>query len=59
MTHEAFRDGRVSTRFLEEHDVARETPEVVASIANALASRARAPKQRIASVWDSLGAWGR
>jgi 3-methylcrotonyl-CoA carboxylase alpha subunit len=63
VTHEAFRDGRVSTRFLQDHAESLEprTPDVVRAIAAALAS---APKQRVAaaatsesqlpSVWDQI-----
>jgi len=57
ITHEAFRDGRVSTRFLEDHDVSRQTPEVVNAIANALVDRM--PRRRTTDVWDELGDWGR
>jgi 3-methylcrotonyl-CoA carboxylase alpha subunit len=67
VTHEAFRDGRVSTRFLVEHEesLRRSTPEVVPAIAAALSSLAtpgrgaqRAPSS-VTSVWDALGNWGR
>jgi acetyl/propionyl-CoA carboxylase alpha subunit len=62
VTHEAFRDGRVSTRFLDEHDMRREVPEVVPKIAEALAARGRqAPspvrgQARVSDVWDAIGA---
>jgi 3-methylcrotonyl-CoA carboxylase alpha subunit len=67
ITHPAFRDGQVSTRFLLDHEEAlrRTIPEVVPSIAAALASVAPramtrgAQTPRLASVWDSLGSWGR
>jgi 3-methylcrotonyl-CoA carboxylase alpha subunit len=66
ITHPAFRDGRVSTRFLEEHDLTRTVPDYVPEIASAIAARARRPEGRAAggapvvpSVWDVLGGWGR
>jgi acetyl/propionyl-CoA carboxylase alpha subunit len=66
VTHEAFRDGRVSTRFLAEHEesLRRATPEVVSAVAAALAGRrdgARPAAETAAatSVWDALGNWGR
>jgi acetyl/propionyl-CoA carboxylase alpha subunit len=66
ITHEAFRDGRVSTRFLEEHDLTRSVPAYVPEIASAIAARARRPAGRAAdgapavpSIWDVLGGWGR
>src|SRR5205823_7674788 len=58
VTHEAFRDGRVSTRFLEEHDVRRQVPAVVPKIAEALAARGGQALQpvrgqaRVPDVWD-------
>jgi len=57
VTHEAFRDGRVSTRFLTDHELPREVPEVVASIAEALVARAprsAATRAGITSVWDAV-----
>jgi 3-methylcrotonyl-CoA carboxylase alpha subunit len=66
ITHPAFRDGRVSTRFLADHgaDLERAVPEVVPRIAAALAAAPRnrstvagAPAMR--SVWEQLGTWGR
>jgi 3-methylcrotonyl-CoA carboxylase alpha subunit len=65
VTHPAFRDGRVSTRFIADHeaDLAAPLPAVVPAIAAALASAPRAgPSERAAgvpSVWDVLGPWGR
>ncbi len=38
ITHDAFREGKVSTRFLDDHDLRRSTPDVVPLIAAALAS---------------------
>jgi 3-methylcrotonyl-CoA carboxylase alpha subunit len=66
VTHPAFRDGRVSTRFLEDHDLTRSGPEYVPDIATAIAARARRPEGRVVagapsvpSVWDALGGWRR
>jgi acetyl/propionyl-CoA carboxylase alpha subunit len=64
ITHPAFREGLVSTRFLEEHPMTSTMPEVVPAIAAALASSKHetervASEARLPSVWDSLGAWGR
>ena len=65
VTHPAFRDGRVSTRFLEDHSesLVRTTPEVVPAIASVLSSipQRRGTMQRagVPSVWDSVGSWGR
>ena len=65
VTHPAFRDGLVSTRFLADHDesLRRSVPEIVPAIAAAIASSphkpiARAAAAGIRSVWDSLGPWG-
>jgi 3-methylcrotonyl-CoA carboxylase alpha subunit len=66
VTHEAFRDGRVSTRFVVEHEesLRRATPEVVPAVAAVLAAIPRKREQRAAAasvttVWDALGNWGR
>ena len=66
VTHPAFRDGRVSTRFLEDHDLTRTVPDSVPDIAAAIAARARRPEGRLVAgaptlptVWDALGGWGR
>jgi 3-methylcrotonyl-CoA carboxylase alpha subunit len=68
VTHPAFRDGRVSTRFLEDHaaDLAPRVPDAVPQIAAAIAAAPRkrasasaATAQRATSIWDSLGTWGR
>jgi acetyl/propionyl-CoA carboxylase alpha subunit len=65
VTHPAFRDGRVSTRFLDDHaeSLRRTTPEAVPAIASVLSS---IPQRRgvqrsagVASVWDAVGSWGR
>ena len=65
ITHRAFRDGKVSTRFLTDHesDLQRKVPEVVALIASTLASAATrlavnpATTKSERSVWDALGSW--
>jgi 3-methylcrotonyl-CoA carboxylase alpha subunit len=63
VTHPAFREGRVSTRFIADHEesLKRETPDVVPAIAAVLAAapRRETVKRGIASVWDSVGEWGR
>jgi acetyl/propionyl-CoA carboxylase alpha subunit len=67
ISHEAFRAGQVSTRFIPDHeaDLVPRVPEIAPAIAAAIAS---APKKASAatgetpvqaSVWDQLGAWGR
>ena len=66
ISHPAFRDGRVSTRFIADHEesLQRTTRDDVPAIAAVLASTSqREPRAsggneaRIASVWDSLGGW--
>jgi len=65
INHHAFREGRLSTRFLIDHadSLRAEVPEVVPLIAAALASAGnRQPatgNRPPATVWDSLGTWGR
>ncbi len=66
IAHPAFREGKLSTRFLADHeaDLRQPMPEEVPAIAAALASkpngqRPTANSQRIRDVWDTLGAWGR
>ncbi len=64
VTHEEFRAGKVSTRFLAEHENAlmATTPEIVPLIAAALASTPRTVKSEpagVTCVWDALGPWGR
>jgi 3-methylcrotonyl-CoA carboxylase alpha subunit len=68
VAHPAFRDGRVSTRFIADHEESlhRSMPEVVPAIAAVLSSTAQREKRaaganatRVASVWNSLGGWGR
>jgi 3-methylcrotonyl-CoA carboxylase alpha subunit len=64
--HPAFREGLVSTRFLEEHDLTRNIPEYIATLGAAIAARAKRGEPRVAnggpslpSVWEALGGWGR
>ena len=67
IAHPAFREGLVSTRFLADHadDLAPRESEVASQIAAAIAAAprrralSRAGEPRVASVWDSLGSWGR
>jgi 3-methylcrotonyl-CoA carboxylase alpha subunit len=67
VTHPAFREGLVSTRFLTEHqsELTRTVPETVPLIAAALAATAhRAASDGpaapgVPSVWEVLGGWGR
>ncbi|HEV7920676.1 MAG TPA: 3-methylcrotonyl-CoA carboxylase, partial [Thermoanaerobaculia bacterium] len=67
VTHPAFRDGLVSTRFLSDHeaDLTRSVPELVPLVAAALANaapRAASPggqRAGVPSVWEVVGAWGR
>ena len=66
IAHPAFREGRFSTRFLADHDddLHQPKPEELSAIAAALIAtrngqRPTANGQRIADVWDTLGAWGR
>jgi 3-methylcrotonyl-CoA carboxylase alpha subunit len=63
VTHEAFRDGRVSTRFLEDHDFRRQIPDVVPKIAELLRGgqallpvpSGQAGVPVLHSVWDAIG----
>src|SRR3954471_2403143 len=59
ITHPAFREGLVSTRFLEDHPMTQSMPGVVPAIAAALASSTKHETVSTSSVWDMLGAWGR
>ncbi|HVS32125.1 MAG TPA: biotin carboxylase N-terminal domain-containing protein [Thermoanaerobaculia bacterium] len=57
VTHPAFREGKVSTRFLADHepDLARVVPEEVPQIAALLAGAGTRDKPRgIPSIWDSI-----
>jgi 3-methylcrotonyl-CoA carboxylase alpha subunit len=62
VSHPAFREGLVSTRFLAEHEetLRRNVPEVVPQIAAAIASAPRrraaaATEARLPSVWEHIG----
>jgi len=61
ITHPAFREGQVSTRFLGDHEAGlkRNMPEVVPLLAAAPHKRAAGVKAQTTSVWDALGGWGR
>ncbi|HEX6640773.1 MAG TPA: ATP-grasp domain-containing protein, partial [Thermoanaerobaculia bacterium] len=67
ITHPAFREGLVSTRFIPDHEaeLAPNLPEIVPAIAAAIASAPRKQASEATattaqpSVWDQLGAWGR
>jgi 3-methylcrotonyl-CoA carboxylase alpha subunit len=69
VTHPAFREGLVSTRFLDGHEseLKREVPEIAPLLAAALSAaphkkgeqRATTGEPRPTSVWDTLGSWGR
>ncbi len=64
VTHPAFREGLVSTKFLDEHSMHAPMPEIVPLIAGVLATSKRESERavgeaRLPSVWDELGAWGR
>jgi 3-methylcrotonyl-CoA carboxylase alpha subunit len=69
ITHPAFREGLVSTRFLVEHEetLQRTVPEVVPAIAAAIAGAGGGRRAagggvvvpKTASVWEQLGSWGR
>jgi 3-methylcrotonyl-CoA carboxylase alpha subunit len=64
VTHEAFRDGRVSTRFLQDHAASLEprVPGIVPAVAAALSSAPRtstaatdgATSSRLPSVWEQI-----
>ena len=62
-----FRKGKVSTRFLADHesDLAKKSDAAIPLIAAALASmphdgqRTTDNGQRVPTVWDTLGSWGR
>ena len=67
VTHEEFRAGKVSTKFLAEHEeaLAAETPAIVPLIAASLAAMPHSVKPggsvtaAIPSVWDAIGPFGR
>ncbi len=66
ITHRAFREGKVNTRFLADHeaDLQKQTPEIVAQIAAGLAMSHVGPtlsrpvptqSRPYVSVWDAIG----
>ena len=66
VTHPAFREGLVSTRFIADHAETLRAPEseIAPLIANAIAGAARprrasSGERQAASVWESVGNWGR
>jgi 3-methylcrotonyl-CoA carboxylase alpha subunit len=68
VAHPAFRAGDVSTRFLDDHaeELRRTMPDDAALVAAAIASTPRkrqavasSDDTSIASVWDTIGPWGR
>jgi acetyl/propionyl-CoA carboxylase alpha subunit len=65
ISHDAFRAGQVSTRFIADHeaDLAPRLPEIVPAIAATIASAPRKSEAATTSVepsiWEQLGAWGR
>ncbi len=61
ISHPAFREGLVSTRFVQEHEatLSPSVPEIVPVIAAAIASSPRKREASAGSVWDLLGPWGR
>jgi 3-methylcrotonyl-CoA carboxylase alpha subunit len=65
VTHPAFRDGKVSTRFIADHEssLQPQVPDVVPMIAAALVSAPnRQPpgaNRQPPTIWDELGNWGR
>src|SRR2546421_11010619 len=62
IAHPAFREGRVSTRFLADHEADLHQPasEEAQLIAATLSSKhADGLKPVLPSVWSSLGSWGR
>ena len=64
VTHPAFGEGLVSTRFVEEHaetlapHVAPEAPAIAAAIAKLPRKRA-ATNATATTVWDAIGEWGK
>ncbi len=62
VSHPAYRDAKLSTRFLDDHEMRIETPEVVPLIAAALAAKNMQPtadNRQPTTIWESLGNWGR
>jgi len=67
IAHPAFRDGRVSTRFIDDHaeGLAPRASGVASEIASLITAAPRKrtisgmSEPRVGSVWDSVGTWGR
>ncbi|PYQ30097.1 MAG: 3-methylcrotonyl-CoA carboxylase [Acidobacteria bacterium] len=65
VTHPAFREGLVSTRFFEEHgdslqpQASEAAPLIAAAIASAPRAIATGAQRRVSDVWNTVGAWGR
>jgi 3-methylcrotonyl-CoA carboxylase alpha subunit len=67
ISHDAFRAGQVSTRFIADHeaDLAPRVPENIAAIAATIASAPKKSQEVAAttsvpsSIWDQLGPWNR
>ena len=62
VSHPAYREAKLSTRFLADHDMRVETPEVVPLIAAALAANKMQPttdNRQPTTIWESIGSWGR
>jgi 3-methylcrotonyl-CoA carboxylase alpha subunit len=67
IAHPAFREGKVSTRFLQDHeaDLKQPMPEEVQQIAAALANKSNGQRPTANSqpvlpdVWSSIGSWAR
>jgi len=62
ITHRAFREGKVNTRFLTDHesDLKKQTPEVIARIGALLATQPPGPatgdrRPTLASIWEAIG----
>jgi acetyl/propionyl-CoA carboxylase alpha subunit len=66
ISHPAFREGLVSTRFVQDHaeTLARRSDNLAPLLAAAIASMPRArgasaSTSRVSTIWDQLGPWGR
>ena len=68
VAHPAFRDGLLSTRFIDDHEesLRRTMPDVIPTLAAVLSSAPHREQHTsghatpsVISVWDSLGGWGR
>ena len=65
IAHPAFREGKVSTRFLQDHEanLKQPMPEEISAIASALGAQRNGQRptanSQLPTIWDSLGPWGR